>query len=245
MFFGYQRSGHSFVSSLIDAHRDAVVSDEFHVLMKFKKWGWDKDKLFQGILKNSLRKTVENRARKFQYLRENEYQGTYKDNLKLIGDKKGGKTSIFLTKNPDLLTKFQNEIDLPIKFIHVIRNPFDMITTTKFRLEKKDNRKKSLNSIISSFEIMFRKANKIRKYNIDFIDVYHENVIKKPDSEIKRMLDFLDLEIYEGFIPNCKKIIYDNPNKSRYNINWTDNQIKRVNDLIQQYDFLNGYSYKR
>ena len=55
--------------------------------------------------------------------------------FKVIGDKKGGTTSMFLAnpKNMELLEKIGQIVQIPMKFIHVTRNPFDNIATIMLR----------------------------------------------------------------------------------------------------------------
>ena len=55
--------------------------------------------------------------------------------FQVIGDKKGGKASKFLSKrNWRKLTKeVLDEINLPLRLIHMVRNPFDNIATMTFR----------------------------------------------------------------------------------------------------------------
>ena len=55
--------------------------------------------------------------------------------LQVIGDKKGGKTSKFLStqKHQELTKDVLDEIDLPIRLIHMVRNPYDNIATMTFR----------------------------------------------------------------------------------------------------------------
>ena len=49
----------------------------------------------------------------------------------VIGAKKGGKTTKQLAKQNSLetLKQIKNNIGIPIKFLHVVRNPFDNIAT--------------------------------------------------------------------------------------------------------------------
>ena len=61
---------------------------------------------------------------------------------KVIGDKKGGATSSLL-REPDklsILEEIRNVVKVPMKFIHVTRNPFDNIATMLLRaLYARDN----------------------------------------------------------------------------------------------------------
>ena len=55
--------------------------------------------------------------------------------FQVIGDKKGGKTSAILD-NPDqmkVLEEISKTVQVPLKFIHVTRNPFDNISTMMLR----------------------------------------------------------------------------------------------------------------
>ena len=61
--------------------------------------------------------------------------------FKVIGDKKGGKTSeIFANNDPmETLEEVAEVVKLPMKFIHVTRNPFDNIATITLRLASQRN----------------------------------------------------------------------------------------------------------
>ena len=54
-----------------------------------------------------------------------------------MGDKKGGGTTMELTEKPhkfDILEELNEAVGIPLKFLHVIRNPFDVISTWVLRL---------------------------------------------------------------------------------------------------------------
>ena len=54
--------------------------------------------------------------------------------FQVIGDKKGSVTSSFLwNKEYQILDEIQSALKIPLKFIHVIRNPFDNIATIVLR----------------------------------------------------------------------------------------------------------------
>ena len=55
--------------------------------------------------------------------------------LKVIGDKKGGRTSKILIdpSNMSKLEAIRQLVQVPMKFIHVVRNPFDNISTMTLR----------------------------------------------------------------------------------------------------------------
>ena len=55
--------------------------------------------------------------------------------LKVIGDKKGGETAIALqdSRKMNVLEEIHQVVQVPMKFIHVTRNPFDNISTMMLR----------------------------------------------------------------------------------------------------------------
>ena len=55
--------------------------------------------------------------------------------LQVIGDKKGTSTSYLLRRagSIQVLEQIQSALKTPLKFIHVIRNPFDNIATQLLR----------------------------------------------------------------------------------------------------------------
>ena len=61
--------------------------------------------------------------------------------FKVIGDKKGGKTSKIFANNDSMKTleEIAEVVKLPMKFIHVTRNPFDNIATMTLRLASQRN----------------------------------------------------------------------------------------------------------
>jgi len=61
LFIGYFRSGHSLVSSLLDAHPNIVISDENHVVRMWRTLPEERktrDHLFQVIYEQSYKEAV-------------------------------------------------------------------------------------------------------------------------------------------------------------------------------------------
>ena len=56
-----------------------------------------------------------------------------------MGAKKGGKTTrlLFKSENMNVLKEFQQVLKIAIKYVHVIRNPYDNIATMLLRALKK------------------------------------------------------------------------------------------------------------
>lgn len=137
-FIGMARSGHSIVAAVLDAHPHIVISDEldvFTVVLNSSR-PVSKSSLFNQIWSRCYRKakTKLHDARKGYTLAvDGLYQGNYHLYIDVIGDKHGGKTTKLFLSNPVLFqshfNKLRTLIKLPIKVIHVIRNPYDNIAT--------------------------------------------------------------------------------------------------------------------
>ncbi len=249
VFIGYPRSGHSLIASLLDAHPNIVMGMEWGLLPHLMM-GYHQNQVFASIIQNSrrFRNRKENIWTGYSYKVENSWQGDF-DELQIIGDKMGGRTSIMLYDNRDLLQLIESRLQLPLKYIHVMRNPFDIITTmTRRSFEKTekagDPESLELLPFIKNYFNRVEIVNQLKKGgSLNIYDLYHEDFIINPGNELKSLLDFLGVSNKGNYIDNCVKIVYDEPNKSRQNIEWTEDLIHFVENQIKKYSFLQRYSW--
>lgn len=69
----------------------------------------------------------------------------------MIGDKKGGRTTQLLELNKETLLNISRTVKLPIKIIHMVRNPFDNIATMVLRkLKIKTSREELMKNPVNS-----------------------------------------------------------------------------------------------
>jgi hypothetical protein len=242
MFIGYPYSGHSLVGSIIDAHPNAAISHELHVGKLLKK-GFSKEQIFPMIVSNAFKFAQQGRTwNNYSYAIPGEWNGRFKQ-LLVIGDKKGGGSSKFFSKKPEVFDSVGLTIGLPVKYVHVMRNPYDMISTL-FR--KSQNPKTGdIRIAIEKFIKRIERTDKIKKSinGVDWHDMYHEEVLAKPEETITSLFRFLGLDVPEGFIENCKKVIYPNPHKSRFDVTWTAEDIDFVANELARFDHFSCYSY--
>lgn len=57
-----------------------------------------------------------------------QWQGRYRS-LCVIGDKQGGGTALRLRARPYLLDRLRRTVEVPVKLVHIVRNPYDNIST--------------------------------------------------------------------------------------------------------------------
>lgn len=244
IFVGHGRSGHSLVGALLDAHKQIVMAHEANILNAVKK-GAKRSKIFSILRRNSQKQA--RRGRKwhrhgrwrYKYGVPNQYQGKVKG-IKVIGDKKGGRSAITLAKEPSLWRRLKRTVQIPVKVICVIRNPFDNIASL---MDKKRNKK----TWLAAFRAYWRGVRYLKKVRRllrgHVLDVYYENLVQRPQEELRRIVNWLGLKADEKYLADCASIVYPSVNPSRKKWNWTAQQIAVVLKRKNQYGWLKRYDF--
>jgi hypothetical protein len=242
VFIGYPRSGHSLIGSLLDAHPNMLIAHEVDAL-KYFYFGFGKNQIFQLILENSSAFTQNGRQwNYYSYRVPNQWQGKFQD-LRVIGDKQGEGTTLRFKKAPFLLEKLQRVFQERIKFIHVIRNPYDNITTIS--LKTKRHRRTLEESIDYYFSLAETVAALKSQMNSDnFFEMRHELFIENPHLFLNDLCRFLGVEASDGYLKDCASITFKSSKKSRLDAQWTPELIDLVKTRMDSIDFLNGYSFE-
>ncbi len=146
LFVGYPRSSHSILGSLIDAHPHVIVAHELFLLDEW--WSYQErtghtitKELLYNALYNSSNTNVHtgwrntsSHTKGYSLSLGAQWQGQFNRNIAVIGDKSGGNTAYLYMKSPGTFLKRYEElkriVKVPIRVIHVVRNPFDIIATT-------------------------------------------------------------------------------------------------------------------
>ena len=244
LFIGYQRSGSSLVGSLLDAHPNVVIAHELNA-MKFFEAKYNKNQIYYLLLQNSQEFARQGRSWSgYSYEVPNQWQGKF-SNLQIIGDKKAALSTIKLGQNPQLLPQIRNTLQLPIKFVHVYRNPYDNITTM---FKKKDRKRTKLLNFEETIDYYFELCETINelKKNIEPQDIFelkHECLIDRPQNALKELCNFLDITATEDYLNDCASIVFKSPRKTRETIEWSEAQIELVKSRMAKFDFLQGYCY--
>jgi hypothetical protein len=238
LFIGYPRSGHSLVGSLIDAHPEAIIAHEANAL-RYIKYGFGRSQLFYQLIENSKEFAEKGRLiTGYSYEVPNQWQGRY-SRLRVIGDKRGGSSVRRLMARPGLIDQLQSTVALPVKWIHVIRNPYDNVATI-FRRSKRD--------LEGSLDFYFRHVNGVagirdRIPEADLLEIRHEGIIADPTQHLKQLCAFLGLEPDEKYLCDCASILFESPKRTREGVEWTPDQRARIEAEIARLPFLNGYRF--
>jgi len=251
LFVGYARSGSSAVGSIVDAHPNAIISHEYNVLSKAH---YDRQKLFGTMIERAARLNNEGRwsggANGEIYKHIIEGQIKKEDAvIQVIGDKKSGSATRRLqaprrTPYPKRVERIKRIIDaledktgIPCMFVHVIRNPYDIIAA-----QKQSRIRFSFAGFRSSVKTM---AITKELYPDRWLDVYHEDLISHPSEEIKKVNSFLGLSLDEVHLKASIKHLKFVPKQRRYDIDWSRQLKQKVKTrIIKEYEFFNRYSFK-
>jgi hypothetical protein len=239
MFLGYPRSGHSLVGSLLDAHPELIVAHELHVL-RYLRYGFSREQIFAMLLENAAAMAESGRTvTGYSYAIPGQWQGRTR-RLRVLGDKRGGTTIRKLRARPWLLPRLERRIALPLRFVHVLRNPFDNIATIFLRGESR--------TLDESIEHYFRMVEgvawlKERLPAGSVIDVRHEDLVADPAGQLTRLCGFLGVEPEPGWLSACGAAVWKETHRSRDDVAWTPAQREGVGKRMARHPFLAGYAF--
>jgi Sulfotransferase family len=239
LFLGYGRSGHTLVGEMLNAHREVVVSHELDAL-NFVKHHFTRTQVFGLILARDRAFGSSGRQwTGYDYVVPNQFQGRF-ERLRVIGDKKGGGTSLRLGEDPGLLERLRREVKVPIRAVHVVRNPFDNIARLYLRL-----REPTLEKAIGRYEDLCRgvKMTRTSLSSDEILDIRYEDFVSGPEESLARMCKFVGVEPYPDYVADCASIVHTPTKRARDLVEWSSKEQDQVFRLIDQYDALEGYEF--
>jgi len=204
--------------------------------------GFKREQLYYLLMKKAeLSAEKERKLGGYNYYVPKQWQGKF-TSIKVIGDKQGEGTTLRIQVNPLSLERLRQTINVPIKFIHIMRNPYDNITTMSKKTSKLDyDLLKSIDHYFFLCEAITQLKTQLAPHEI--YELKHELFLENPQIYLKAICDFLGVETTQEYLEDCAKIVYKSPNKSRHSIAWNPEQIEQVQTKINQYSFLSGYTY--
>jgi len=189
MFIGTGRSGHTLIASLIDAHPNAVISNEVNTL-QYVINRYEKSRIFSMILRNSRRHAKQKKIwTGYSYFVENQMQGAF-TRIDVIGDKKGGISTDILKENVVILDEIIEKWNVEFKFIHVIRNPFDVISSM-VRRDKRGRERKYESRLEEKIKLFFQRMETVKDlytlFGKSILEIHHEEFIRNPKKISKKL----------------------------------------------------------
>jgi Sulfotransferase family len=131
-----------------------------------------------------------------------------------------------------------------VKLVHVIRNPYDNISTISMKtskLERKGDLKRCMDFYFSLCESV--EEIKAQTDESDFFDLRHEAFLERPRDRLRDLCNFLGVASSDEHLDACAMVVSGSPRKSRYEAQWSEALIELVDSKMRQVPFLCGYSY--
>jgi sulfotransferase family protein len=237
MFVGYPRTGHSLIGSLLDAHPRIVIAHESGVLKLFQH-RFSRPQVFHLLLENSRKMASAGRNNNgYSYKVPNQWQGRF-EGLQVLGDT--STAALRLYRDPGLIDFLRDKIATEIKFIHVIRNPYDVVATMSRHSPRRtlDTHIDLFFQFCSSVEQLKKKIQPARIH-----DVRLESFIENPKPHLEDLCAFLRVQAESRYLEDCASIVFKSAKKSRFDIEWNAESIARMRERMEAFSFLSGYDY--
>ncbi|MEA2580014.1 MAG: hypothetical protein QOE83_906 [Actinomycetota bacterium] len=229
VFVGYPRSGHSLVGSLINAHPEALIAHELDAV-RLIGHRVPRSLLF-GLLMERDREFASGGRRwgEWDYAVPGGSQGRL-TTLRVIGDKKGGRTTQSLAKDPALIDRLARTVRVPLRIVHVIRDPFDIAARMSLR-------GRTVDAAMARLAMFAEGTARIRNHVPlqGWHDLGLERLIAHPRDELRSLLEFLSLPATPDYLEACASIILPSPHRTSEEVDWTPSSIKAGEAIIERY----------
>lgn len=237
-FVGFPYSGHTLIGSLLNSHPDAVIAHEADALGMIAA-GADREALFEGLLRAEWRFADGGfRWWGYDYSVPGQWQGRYR-RLRVIGDKKGGRSARRLQARPELLDRLRRTAGVPLRLVVNTRHPYDNIARIAAR------KRLGLDAAIDLFFVFAEGVERALQETGpgEVILFRHEDFVSDPAGWMSRMALFLGLDEPAGWAEACASRVFESPRRARDEADWTAPRRERVRAGAARHRFLEGYEY--
>lgn len=246
-FVGHGRSGSTLVGALLNAHPSVVLSNEINALRLIKN-GLTASQICRLIYLVSQRQVRRGSpgGGGYSYAVDGQWQGKYAQ-LRVIGDRKAGATAYEISRDNSILDTFDKTIPYLKKFIHVVRNPFDVIATTyhKTAPDRGHDNESHLSREIQNYFLRCSTVRSIEsRYGQESLHImYHEKLLEEPMVQLREVCEFLDIEPLPDYLKACGAIVKESPNQTRHSLRWSSENMEAVKVGICKFPWLKDYGF--
>ena len=244
VFVGHARSGGSIVGALLDAHPNAIISDEVDAL-QYIPVGFSREQIFQILVDRSQIQERKGRSKagrggkQYSYYVPGQWHGRA-ERLVAIGDSKAGFSTQRLGRDPGLVKALEKIVHpAQVRIVHIVRNPYDTVSTMNLRSGRPlPNGIERYFENCQALDWLWRNLGPTQLHLVK-----HEELVADPHSALRSLCGFLGLEAPASYLDACASILYESPKHSRERVKWEPELIDEVSARIQKYPFLEGYTF--
>ena len=280
-FVGYPRSGHSIIGSILDAHPNVVIAHEYNLFEKLPlivahnstrgqtNFTEAVKQLFNQIYQNSyknvfLKGTRCENAKGYNLTLNGTWQGRYKDQILVIGDKRGGSSSKLYAQNSTEFQRIYNKllemIQIPVVIIHCVRNPFDIISTKvlyqkypgkSFAEAKLVRTAKFRNNtlLLKSIKSTFKQADSVSSMTKSVfnkskvLEVHNHELVSNAEKTTHKLCQFLGIGCSPNYVRSCARKVFPKVSRTRFAVDWPEDLKLMVERRLDNYPFIKRYSF--
>ena len=274
-FVGYPRSGHSIVGSILDAHPHIVMSNKLNFFEQLSFFNDDTPRdwaanLYNIIYQRSITDTQAGGLRNINSMSKGTHaisslwQGKFDKYIQVLGDTSGPLWE-FMHDRITFMAQYQEfmkKIGVPIKVLHLLRNPYDAIaaqadfvvgrkhvgnitTNTGDRKNASINNYVLLEKIITTYfytsKAVMELIELIGRNNV--LDIHLSDLIHNPKGTILSISSFLGVNAEDEYVQLCVEKVYKTTSRSRNLVLWPPELKMMVEHRMKGYKILQRYNF--
>jgi hypothetical protein len=236
---GYPRSGSTLIGSMLNAHPQMVIAHESD-LFRYVRRGVSRAQLFAILLQRDRQfADVERQWNGFDYsLGGNQGQFTH---LRVIGDKHAGRAARRLHEDQPLLDRFRSVVRVPIRSLHIVRNPYDNIASIAH------NRSLPLVRAIDIYRRLGIAVDDVRGRlrPEELFEVRYEDFTADPAPGLTHICHFAGVEVTPDYVTACANMADPSGRRGRTRFEWSASERDEVEQLIASRSVLAGYTFDK
>ncbi|WP_154222850.1 sulfotransferase [Marinicella rhabdoformis] len=234
VFLGHAHSGHSLIGALLDSHPRAAITNEINVAKLLVDHDLNSEQTLSLLLSTSFENQHPDAWNNtgYSYKTTTGFQGNTTHPL-VIGDKKGGGNTRIIKKNPQVLERLHKLFGGKLKFIQVIRNPYDNIAAFSHYWQEPINIKHVERYFENLETTQFIESTGIGSfYKLDYT-----SFMQNPKLEYTNLLKFVELEINEELINLTLKIVNKTEHKRAKKYDWPPDILAAIEKNIKIFNY--------
>jgi hypothetical protein len=239
---GYRRGGFSLLGALLNAHPDAAVAPDPKLIRLVARHRLGRTALCDYLVRRATRHYKMERKRSHPYVVRGKWQERVRT-LRVVGAKCGDNTIRRLRDNPSSLDLLEQTVGVPLRIVHVTRNPYDVIAEISLSQKSLDHGR-SIPSAISSFAQAAQVTDDtVQRLRDSVLTVPYETLIADPRSALSRICEFLGLNADDDYLATCARVVPEELPPPRRLVAWSDDDRAAVERLIDQHSALGAYTW--
>lgn len=235
LIVGNARSGSTLLGAVLDGHPQALVANESS--SSFSLWrNLTKPDILRDLYDNANQMAACDRL-SAGYRYQIGGHPASKDRILIIGDKAWNPALLLLHGNPGLLQSLEERLVMPVKLVHAVRNPFDVIATMHLRSGAPIADR--IRWYFMHCEAAAALAHRLPPER--FLESHHAALLAAPDEELGRLVDFVGLDRDGAHLEAVQHKLFSRPRRTAGEVAWKADEIAEVVRRMGEFTFLHQY----